>query len=287
MVDINEDMILNISNSITEKNNSNKKQDLINELNSTVKNNKYYQFIDDNKKYRYINSYTADDNELFKNNHNFTYNSSYNNETVYPVKIKKMAKSDIIIKDSTSKNNILKNKLETKKDKYKTKILKNKNEKQREKIYICNKCNKSYNIKNSYQKHLLTHEPKKYICTKCDSRFSIKSKLKRHLLIHSEIKEFKCSMCDSAFHLKYNLKVHMRVHNNEKPYICGYPGCFAKFAQKNNLNSHSKTHEHNERRQNDEIKSLLKYHNNVIKFNKKQKNLIAKLEELNKLAFNG
>ena len=53
-----------------------------------------------------------------------------------------------------------------------------------------------------------------------------------------------------------------------------------------NLNSHSKTHEHNERRQNDEIKSLLKYHNNVIKFNKKQKNLIAKLEELNKLAFN-
>jgi hypothetical protein len=36
MVDINEDMILNISNSITEKNNSNKKQDLINELNSTV-----------------------------------------------------------------------------------------------------------------------------------------------------------------------------------------------------------------------------------------------------------
>ena len=151
-----------------------------------------------------------------------------------------MAKSDIIIKDSTSKNNILKNKLETKKDKYKTKILKNKNEKQREKIYICNKCNKSYNIKNSYQKHLLTHEPKKYICTKCDSRFSVKSKLKRHLLIHSEIKEFKCSMCDSAFHLKYNLKVHMRVHNNEKPYICGYPGCFAKFAQKNNLNSHSK-----------------------------------------------
>ena len=79
----------------------------------------------------------------------------------------------------------------------------------------------------------------------------------------------------------------MRVHNNEKPYICGYPGCFAKFAQRNNLNTHSKIHIYNTQRENDEIKMILEYHNNIIKFNKKEKKLLTKLEELNKMAFNG
>ena len=84
-------------------------------------------------------------------------------------------------------------------------------------------------------------------------------------------------MCDSAFKLKYNLKVHMRVHNNEKPYICTYPGCFAKFAQKNNLNSHSKIHLHNLIKENNEIEKLKTSHNN------ERKNIIFKLEETKKM----
>ena len=76
----------------------------------------------------------------------------------------------------------------------------------------------------------------------------------------------------------------MRVHNNEKPYICGYPGCFAKFAQKNNLNTHNKTHNNNLLKENDEEKILVNYYNNIIKFNNKSKSLISKLEELNKIA---
>ena len=58
----------------------------------------------------------------------------------------------------------------------------------------------------------------------------------------------------------------MRVHNNEKPYICGYPGCFAKFAQRNNLNTHSKIHINNLVKENDEIKMVLKYHNILINY---------------------
>ena len=58
----------------------------------------------------------------------------------------------------------------------------------------------------------------------------------------------------------------MRVHNNEKPYICGYPGCFAKFAQQNNLKTHSKIHKTSLIKEEEEIKFLLDYHNEIIRF---------------------
>ena len=104
---------------------------------------------------------------------------------------------------------------------------------------------------------------------KCNERFSIYSKLKRYLLIHSDKIVSKCTKCNMAFNLKYNLKVHMRIHNNEKPYICGHPGCFDKFAQLNNLTTHSKIH-----------------NNNSIKENNKTKKLNAKFLQLNKIAIN-
>lgn len=282
MVDFNEDMILNISNIMNDKNQDNTRSNLINSSKNNIKSKKNTQFSDEKKNYRLLNSYSTDENEFFRNNYNFglNNNNNYSNETIFPVKIKKMAKSDIIIKDDSSreKSNLKKNKNHKKNSK--------KKKEKPLKIYKCDKCDKTYNIKNSYQKHLLTHNKKKYICSKCNAKFSIKSKLNRHSLIHNDIKEFKCSICDSAFHLKYNLKVHMRVHNNEKPYICGYPGCFAKFAQRNNLNTHSKIHINNLVKENDEIKMVLKYHNNIINFNNKSKNLFSKLEELNKIALN-
>ena len=79
----------------------------------------------------------------------------------------------------------------------------------------------------------------------------------------------------------------MRVHNNEKPYICGYPGCFAKFAQQNNLTTHSKIHSLNNTKGKKEIDDLLNFHNNIIKFNSKFKKFNSKLIELNKLALIG
>ena len=283
MVDINEDMILNISNIMNDKNQDIYKSDLTKDSKNNNKFKRKAKFLDGNKKYKLINSYSTDENELFRNTYNFRFNNNtYSNETIFPVKIKKMAKSDIIIKDESTKD---KNVIKKNKNKIHKKNLIKKQE-QVPIIYKCDKCNKEYNIKNSYQKHLLTHNKKIYICSKCDAKFAIKSKYNRHLLIHNDLKEFKCPLCDSAFHLKYNLKVHLRVHNNEKPYICGFPGCFAKFAQKNNLNTHTKIHSHKLNKENDEIKMLLNYHNNIIKFNNKCKNFLSKLEELNKIALN-
>ena len=273
MVDVNEDIILDITNIVNNKNED------IQKLNLTKKS-KVNKILNEDKNHITKNSYSTREIDLFRNSYNFQ-NNNYSNETTFPIKIKKMKKSDIIIQDEMSKDNKI-----FKKNKSHKKITKKKKE-QIIKVYKCDICNKSYNIKNSYQKHLLTHNNKKYICSICDAKFDEKSKLNRHLLIHSDTKEFKCNICDSAFKLKYNLKVHMRVHNNEKPYICGYPGCFAKFAQKNNLNTHSKIHLHNLIKENDEIKILKNYHNNIIKFNNKSKSFIFKLEELNKIALNG
>ena len=314
MINSDEDVILNISSmkkNIEIKNNNiislsklktkNNNNNNINKKRNTLsKENKNTNFVSNEK------------NELFRNSRtNYPYHSNGNinnnivNESIYPVKIKKMAKTDIIIKEEDPKksffvvnnstnelthenkktNDISANKNINKKIKTKLKDKKKNNKKEiKDNKYICNFCNKVYNIKNSFQKHLLTHENKKYVCDKCNATFSVNSKLKRHKLIHSDIKDFKCLVCGVAFNLKYNLKVHMRVHNNEKPYICGHPGCFAKFAQQNNLTTHSKIHSISLSNNEKEIAILLDYHNKIIKFNKNNKNLNLKLLELNNIA---
>ena len=270
MVDVNEDLILDITNIANNKNKNSSELHLIKNSNN-INGNK---LLNENKNQRLKNLYLTDEIDLLRDTYNFK-NNKYSNETTFPIKIKKMKKSDIIIHDEISKNNKI-----LQRNKVLKKIAKKKNE-QSIQVYKCDKCNKSYTIKNSYQKHLLIHNGKKYICSICDAKFDDKSKLNRHLLIHSDTKEFKCNICDSAFKLKYNLKVHMRVHNNEKPYICTYPGCFAKFAQKNNLNSHSKIHLHNLVKENKEIKKFKNSQNN------ERKNIIFKLEETKKNALNG
>ena len=290
MEDRNENVILNISHMHNRSNVEIRSNDI------TYSNKKGNSFSKENK--------IKKENELFKKNSNYSYiknkNRKKTNESIYPVKIKKMAKDDIIIReDDTKKYNIIKQNsttdfsdIDNKKlndiiyskrfyQKLKGKKLVKINNK-----YICNICQKEYNIKNSFSKHLLTHKTKQFTCPKCNAKFSINSKLKRHLLIHSDQKEFKCSLCEAEFNLKYNLKVHMRIHNNEKPYICGYPGCFAKFAQQNNLRTHNKIHINSLIKEDEEIKMLLNYHNSVIKFNSKDLMLNNKLLELNKIAMN-
>lgn len=291
MEEKNENVILNISNMAAKRNieiNSNLKT-------KNDKNNKKHS----NSKENNANILLSEENKIFKNRNNSSYHrnnkkKNLTNESIYPIKIKKMSKTDIIIKDEESKkNNYIAQHSTTEFTDSDIKNIKNKdfnNKKSKAKKsnekYICKICKKEYNLKNSFQKHLLIHQKKKFICNICNSRFSVNSKLKRHLLIHSDVKEFKCPECDSAFNLKYNLKVHMRVHNNEKPYICGYPGCFAKFAQQNNLTTHTKIHNNNEKKEKNEMNIFLNFYNNIIKFNTKEKKFYEKLLELNKMALN-
>ena len=98
MVDITEDMILNISNVMNDKNRISQKTNLINNTNNCIKNKKTQQ-SDCNKKFKLIDSYSTEEKDYFRNTNNFSYYKKYSNESIFPVKIKKMEKSDIIIKD--------------------------------------------------------------------------------------------------------------------------------------------------------------------------------------------
>ena len=287
MRDKNEDVILNISNMTTKKNIEIKNNEMSNYLN--LKNNKTKKrtsLYKENKTKDNFYSIKDKENELFKNSKN----NKLQNESIYPIKIKRMATTDIIIKeDDLKKNNYILHNSSTDYTDIENKII-NENKKENNinnnDKYICNICKKIYTIKNSFQKHLITHEKKKYSCDKCNAKFSVYSKLKRHLLIHSGKKDFKCPICNMAFNLKYNLKVHLRIHNNEKPYICGYPGCFAKFAQLNNLTTHSKIHNNNSIKEEKEKNILLNFHESILKFNNNTKKLNAKFLQLNKIALN-
>lgn len=278
-----DNVILNISNMTAKKNIEIRSNDLSNKS-QKGKNTNFSKSI----KQKDFNFLSTEENELFKNNNKM---NKIQNESIYPVKIKKMSKTDIIIgEEDPKKTNFILQNISTDitdlgNKKIKSKFKNKRTNKDGKEIYICDICNKKYNIKNSFRKHLLTHQKKQFICIKCNSRFSVNSKLKRHLLIHNDIKEFKCPVCDLAFNLKYNLKVHMRIHTNEKPYICGYPGCFAKFAQQNNLTTHCKIHTNNSDKDEKEKNILLNFHNSIMKFNNKSFN--AKLIELNKIALNG
>jgi rubrerythrin len=278
-----DNVILNISNMTAKKNIEIRSNDLSNK-NQKGKNTNFSKSI----KQKDFNFLSTEENELFKNNNKM---NKIQNESIYPVKIKKMSKTDIIIgEEDPKKTNFILQNISTDitdlgNKKIKSKFKNKRTNKDGKEIYICDICNKKYNIKNSFRKHLLTHQKKQFICIKCNSRFSVNSKLKRHLLIHNDIKEFKCPICNLAFNLKYNLKVHMRIHTNEKPYICGYPGCFAKFAQQNNLTTHCKIHTNNSDKDEKEKNILLNFHNSIMKFNNKSFN--AKLIELNKIALNG
>ena len=57
------------------------------------------------------------------------------------------------------------------------------------KIYECKHslCNKTFLDKNSFKKHLITHNEKQYICTypECGKKFLDNSKLRRHSLVHT------------------------------------------------------------------------------------------------------
>jgi hypothetical protein len=114
------------------------------------------------------------------------------------------------------------------------------------KIYDCKHpmCDKTFNDKNSYRKHLAIHGEKQYICQaeNCGKKFLDNSKLRRHMLVHSGTKAYKCELCNKRFSLDFNLRTHLRIHTGEKPYICSFEGCYKRFSQSSNLSAHEKTH---------------------------------------------
>ncbi|XP_055849496.1 zinc finger protein 236-like [Episyrphus balteatus] len=135
--------------------------------------------------------------------------------------------------------------------------------------FKCNRCDKEFELKGYYEKHITKdHKPDvdgtieeilfkvanntkcrrpsklingKYSCQYCGKKFTKPCLLKRHEVCHTGTKPFQCSQCDQGFTQKSSLDRHMLLHQGVKDFKC--PMCSYSFTQKNNLIVHiQRTH---------------------------------------------
>ena len=138
--------------------------------------------------------------------------------------------------------------------------------------YSCEKCNKGFVDKSSFENHKVTHsDARNFTCEFCGARFLTPYALKVHVNTHTMEKKYECEDCGSAFLRMCNLCAHrkrfhssndvklvceicgksmatrkdlrrhqMAQHTKEKPFKC--PHCPRCYAAKESLKSHIRTH---------------------------------------------
>lgn len=108
--------------------------------------------------------------------------------------------------------------------------------------YKCNQCPKSFLYKHTLGKHILNHisikKEKKFKCDKCEKLYEFKSELIRHYAHHSDDKAWLCTICGKAYALQATLKTHLKTHSPNKAYECDV--CGRTFMKKLVLEIHIK-----------------------------------------------
>ena len=84
-----------------------------------------------------------------------------------------------------------------------------------------------------------TNKPKKFVCTECNKAFELKKSFDEHMMrLHNKGDyKFQCDFCGRHFFYLQEFKVHCAKHTNIKEYSCGRCNN-AAFATPGKLNAH-------------------------------------------------
>lgn len=110
------------------------------------------------------------------------------------------------------------------------------------KIFECNICQFTTNIKYQYSDHMRVHYQIRDIpCPHCNKKFITRKSMRSHIVKCHKPKDYHCSVCSYSSAVKSKVHEHMRVihtHKHYKPYQCPY--CSFQCATGGNCRKHVK-----------------------------------------------
>nr|XP_029711583.1 PR domain zinc finger protein 5-like [Aedes albopictus] len=106
-----------------------------------------------------------------------------------------------------------------------------------ETMFQCPKCTKTYTNRNTYRKHVASHEVPADKCPHCPATFVASAGLRCHLFTHTDEKTQECPICKKQFKRPEEVKRHLTyTHHKQKPFTCFF--CPKQYPRKHRRKQH-------------------------------------------------